>query len=99
LSQEVLANAVGLTRTSITNIEHGRQPIQLHTLYLMANFLGIQTTDLLPHVSSSTLGLLLGYERLKNLSRREKEQLDNLRPNEVDWLQKIARSKPKKTRS
>ena len=32
LSQERLANLVGLTRTSLTNIEKGRQHPPLHTL-------------------------------------------------------------------
>ena len=37
-----------LTRTSITNIEKGRQPIQLHSLYLVAQSLGVEVKDLLP---------------------------------------------------
>lgn len=48
ISQEMLADEVGLTRTSITNIEKGRQPVQLHTLYLMARLLSVDIKDLLP---------------------------------------------------
>jgi transcriptional regulator with XRE-family HTH domain len=45
--------ALGLSRTSITNIERGRQPIQLHTLYKIAEVLGVEPTALLPGVSDS----------------------------------------------
>src|SRR5437879_2601330 len=37
LSQEALASAVGLTRTSISNIEKGRQRLLLHTLVDVAD--------------------------------------------------------------
>ncbi len=48
ISQEELSRSVGLTRTSIVNIEHGRQKIMLHTLYAVADALGITVAQLLP---------------------------------------------------
>lgn len=48
MSQEVLARELGLSRTSITNIEKGRQPVQLHTLYHISNLLAVELKDLLP---------------------------------------------------
>jgi transcriptional regulator with XRE-family HTH domain len=48
ISQELLADELGLSRTSITNIEKGRQPVQLHSLYCIARFLGVELKDLLP---------------------------------------------------
>lgn len=48
LSQEQLAAAVGLTRTSITNLEMGRQQTPLHTLYEIANAINVPLKDLLP---------------------------------------------------
>ncbi|MGO9338069.1 MAG: helix-turn-helix domain-containing protein [Terracidiphilus sp.] len=48
VSQEALAEELDLTRTSITNIEKGRQPIQLHSLYLVAQSLSVEVKDLLP---------------------------------------------------
>ncbi len=48
MSQEVLARELGLSRTSITNIEKGRQPVQLHTLYQISNLLAVELKDLLP---------------------------------------------------
>lgn len=48
LSQAQLAERVGLTRTSITNVERGRQQIQVHTLYAIASALGVRPERLLP---------------------------------------------------
>jgi DNA-binding XRE family transcriptional regulator len=48
ISQEMLAEELGLSRTSITNIEKGRQPVQLHTLYVIARLLSIDLKELLP---------------------------------------------------
>jgi transcriptional regulator with XRE-family HTH domain len=48
LSQEVLARELGLSRTSVTNIEKGRQPVQLHTLYHISQLLSVDLKDLLP---------------------------------------------------
>src|SRR5256885_1004744 len=48
LTQDQLAQRVGLTRTSITNIEQGRQKIQLHTLYAIAHALDASMDLLLP---------------------------------------------------
>jgi len=39
---------VGLTRTSITNIERGIQHINLHQLYLLAAAVGLRPAQLLP---------------------------------------------------
>ncbi len=48
ISQESLARAVGLSRTSITNIEKGRQPVQAHLLVRLADALGAKPASLLP---------------------------------------------------
>jgi transcriptional regulator with XRE-family HTH domain len=37
-----------MTRTSITNIESGRQKVQLHTLYAIADALDVSPEALLP---------------------------------------------------
>src|SRR2546423_14326366 len=47
LSQEDVAERVGLTRTSITNIERGRQQLQIHTLVAIAHTLGVRLDELL----------------------------------------------------
>lgn len=48
VTQEALAKLVGLTRTSLTNIEKGRQKILLHTFADLAAALRVPETELLP---------------------------------------------------
>lgn len=48
LTQQDLADRVSLTRTSITNIEKGRQKLLLHTLSDIAEALQVSPADLLP---------------------------------------------------
>lgn len=48
LTQEELGQRIGLTRTSITNIENGRQNIQVHTLYSIASVLDTSPHAFLP---------------------------------------------------
>lgn len=50
MTQSALGNHLGLSRTSITNIEGGRQPLQVHQLYRMAAILRVSVTDLLPQM-------------------------------------------------
>jgi DNA-binding XRE family transcriptional regulator len=47
MSQEEAADFLGLTRTSVTNIEAGRQRVMLHTLIDMAFLMMIEPGDLL----------------------------------------------------
>lgn len=49
-NQEDLGKYLGLTRTSIVNIEKGRQRPPVHTLYELANFLNIGIRELFPIV-------------------------------------------------
>ena len=48
LTQTELAASVGLTRTSVVNIEKGRQKMLVHTLHDFAAALGSVVADLLP---------------------------------------------------
>src|SRR5437879_5983184 len=48
LTQEALAKHVGLSRTSITNIEQGRQTILVHQLVGFARALNVEPAALLP---------------------------------------------------
>jgi transcriptional regulator with XRE-family HTH domain len=48
LTQDQVAERVNLKRTSITNIESGRQHIALHQLFLLAAAVGKSPGDLLP---------------------------------------------------
>ena len=48
MTQERLGRLVGLSRTSITNIEKGRQHISLHQLFAIAEALRVRPDMLLP---------------------------------------------------
>ncbi len=48
LTQEMLGHLVGLSRTSITNIEKGRQHVALHQVFDLADALKVQPEALLP---------------------------------------------------
>lgn len=77
-SQESLAAEVRLTRTSVTNIECGRQHVQIHTLYAIAEAFGVPPSDLLPAPSS-----------LKEVKKRQSVSLTN-----EEWLQQLNVSIP-----
>lgn len=51
--QQEIADAVGLSRTSITNIEQGRQKILLHTLFEIASALKVAPQELLPDLDQA----------------------------------------------
>lgn len=48
MTQADLADAVGLERTSITNIEKGNQKIPVHMLYRLCQVLRIPISEILP---------------------------------------------------
>ena len=56
LSQELVAGRVGMSRTSIVNIEKGRQRVPLHMLYSLADALGVEVARLLPARRQSAAG-------------------------------------------
>jgi transcriptional regulator with XRE-family HTH domain len=50
VSQAAVAPGVGLSRTSVANIERGRQRLSLHLLMEFARVLEVEPCDLLPPV-------------------------------------------------
>ena len=74
LTQEHVAERVGLTRTSVTNIERGRQHISLHQLYLLAAAVGRQPAELLPDHDGGVVELL--PQRALNALQQDAEGLD-----------------------
>jgi transcriptional regulator with XRE-family HTH domain len=54
LTQEALALLVSLNRTSVTNIEKGRQQLLVHTLVEIAKALNVAPESLLPQPMPST---------------------------------------------
>jgi DNA-binding XRE family transcriptional regulator len=70
ITQEKLASKVSLTRTSITNIEKGRQKLLLHTFFDIANSLDAKIEDLTPNDDS----------------KKEGNIYDGLPDNAVSWI-------------
>ncbi len=58
LTQQEVAERVGLTRTSVTNIERGIQHISLRQLYLLAAAVGLYPAQLLPRPEGAIEDLL-----------------------------------------
>ena len=69
LTQQALASMVELSRTSITNIEQGRQKLLVNTLFDVAGALEISIEDLLPKVDTGDVG---GLVAVADISGREK---------------------------
>ncbi|NAS22160.1 helix-turn-helix domain-containing protein [Herbidospora sp. NEAU-GS84] len=65
LSQAELAEHLGLTRSSVANLETGRQRIALHLCVLIAKALSTEVIALLPQESSMN-----GNEEISDLSAR-----------------------------
>jgi transcriptional regulator with XRE-family HTH domain len=54
LNQEALGRRVGLNRSSISNVEKGRQRVQLHMLLEFAAALDVKPAELLPDITSAS---------------------------------------------
>lgn len=74
LTQETLAEQVGLNRTSITNIENGRQRIPFHLLFSLASAVGVHPAALLPERRRPHKPDIIDKEKLK--TSLEQDQLD-----------------------
>jgi DNA-binding XRE family transcriptional regulator len=54
IKQEAVAQVLGLTRISVSNIENGKQRIQLHTLAQLAQYLKVDVSDIIPPLHPSS---------------------------------------------
>ena len=77
--QDQLAAAVGLSRTSITNIERGRQGVQTYLLVRIAEALGRSAAELLPGHGSRTPSQL-------------PDKVKDLEPSKREWARRVLRS-------
>lgn len=71
LTQAELADRVGLRRSSIANLEAGRQRILLHFIAAIAEAMHIETSDLLP--SAATSDSQLDFGRLNDATAAHPE--------------------------
>jgi len=62
LTQEALAGRLGLSRTSITNIERGIQHIPVHVLFDLGRALGVTVMELLPPEQEAQRGASHGTQ-------------------------------------
>lgn len=85
LTQMALAERVGLSRASITNIENGRQHIHLHTFMILAEAVNADPTFFLPETGSVRIGV---YEKLTSVGLDD--DIDT-----VSWVEKIVSSTKK----
>jgi transcriptional regulator with XRE-family HTH domain len=74
-NQEELAIFLDLTRTSVVNIEKGRQRPPIHTLYEIANFLNVHMSELFPSADEKKQIDLL-KEMKKTIDEAEKKFKD-----------------------
>lgn len=75
MTQEQLGERVSLGRTSIVNIENGRQRIHLHTAVDLADAVGVDLAELLPDAPES-LPEIAG-------------QVETLPAPERDWVMRV----------
>jgi len=79
VKQDQLARAVGLSRTSITNIERGRQGVQAYLLARVAAVLGMSVADLIP-------------DEQPPVSTALPEKVNRLEPNQREWARRVLSS-------
>jgi transcriptional regulator with XRE-family HTH domain len=79
ITQQELGKRVGLSRTSITNIEQGNQHVGLHLLYALATAVRVSPVGLLPEDRAGEVSLdqvLAGVRRAQRAKvEREMSQL------------------------
>ena len=59
MNQLSLASKINLSRTSLVNIEHGRQHPSLYLLFRIAHSLGVSLHDLIPNSLSSGINTFI----------------------------------------
>jgi len=89
VSQLNLARAVGLSRSSIANIERGRQSVQLHIAYLMADALRVEIVRLLPNQPGSAALTSVLDRQLARATPEDKRMLEGLGHEGAKWFAQV----------
>jgi len=76
MTQGRLGASIGLSRTSITNIEKGRQKLLIDTLWVIARVLGVPGHELLPREDS--IRAPFGHQLPKDVSPRARRLIEEL---------------------
>jgi len=78
LSQQELADSIGISRASVVNVERGRHRVQIHVLFEIARVLGVEPRDLLPPLASFEVGAALPPSFAQKLDPRERKAVESL---------------------
>jgi transcriptional regulator with XRE-family HTH domain len=89
-SQRVLAEELGMSRTSMVNIEKGRQHTSIHVLWQIAERLNVEAAALLPtrrDYLASNRPVVLDRVTIEKINRKAKDDPDTKRQLEefVKW--------------
>jgi transcriptional regulator with XRE-family HTH domain len=87
LTQEQVSKMVGLSRTSIANIEAGRQKFMLHQLFDLAAAVDVPPSALLPE------GSPLADSEIERVLATAKPKIKN--QSELEWIRKAVSSPSK----
>ena len=76
LTQQQLADQLGISRASLANVETGRQRVLVHQLFELADQLSISVQDLLPESSEAyDLKSLDGFQVSENVTVVQRQQI------------------------
>lgn len=81
ISQEVFAERLGVSRTTISNMECGRQRIFLDHVYRAAEILDVAIHDLMPQASKTTVSREINIAQGDSLSMEEEREIQNIMDN------------------
>lgn len=87
LTQEQLASKIELTRTSVVNIEQGRQHPPLHLLFQISEALEVDLYNFIPKPADFNTNPLLNPEILKGISEADASKVTHF----VEKFQKKTR--------
>lgn len=86
MSQDELAQILGLKRTSITNIERGNQKLGIDAIYKLCERFGLELQDLLPTVAqlrqTGDRSIVVGG-RSQEVGRKTADVVARLRPDSL----------------
>lgn len=90
IKQELLADYLGLSRVSISNIENGKQNIQVHTLLEVAKYLGVNVSDFLEPLNKLLVNNVSSSEEKKIIKGAEHpKQLEGVKSEEAEKIKEF----------
>ena len=95
IRQDVLAKAIGLTRTSVVNIEAGRQRTAIHVIYSIADALQTDVYHLLPR-DTEEVNILVARVAIRNLAESIGVDFEQNEQELREIVERIERMKEKK---